>query len=312
MCDGTAVRKRFVKIHGNQARAHSDEASALTRSNLRGDFNAWGARFANRLVTCRRTGSRCGPTILQRCGLCLRPCAMRRARGRRPSGWRWSLSLRSTAAVAPRAAASPWPPPAASAPAPWPRSRARPASAPGPCRPAGCSSTSAPWRSSGSSRMPRSAGRSPPRPPTATPTAGSSPQPPRPPALLLARLVPRPLDAAVWVLCAAALPLVAYALQQRAHGVFFQTSPRLQGVLGYPNALGAYAALTAPGALWLASTPVASAARRAARRCRCSCSRSVSRPRAADCWPRSSAAASGWRSAIGARRQAPRCSSCSP
>ncbi|MDX6486342.1 MAG: hypothetical protein QOF43_1495, partial [Gaiellaceae bacterium] len=52
------------------------------------------------------------------------------------------------------------------------------------------------------------------------------------------------------------LPLVAYALQQRAHGVFFQTSPRLQGVLGYPNALGAYAALTAPGALWLASGPV--------------------------------------------------------
>ncbi|HEY3613278.1 MAG TPA: hypothetical protein VGK92_06205 [Gaiellales bacterium] len=72
--------------------------------------------------------------------------------------------------------------------------------------------------------------------------------------LWLARLLPRPLEAAVWVLCAAALPLIAYAIQQRAHGVFFQTSPRLQGVLGYPNAIGAYAALTAPGALWLASS----------------------------------------------------------
>src|SRR4029079_15178560 len=43
----------------------------------------------------------------------------------------------------------------------------------------------------------------------------------------------------------------AYAIQQRAHGEFFQTSPRLQGVLGYPNAIGAYAALAAPAALWL-------------------------------------------------------------
>ena len=51
------------------------------------------------------------------------------------------------------------------------------------------------------------------------------------------------------------LPLIAYAIQQRAHGVFFQTSPRLQGVLGYPNAIGAYAALAAPRALWLASSP---------------------------------------------------------
>ena len=73
--------------------------------------------------------------------------------------------------------------------------------------------------------------------------------------LLLARRLRRPLEAAVWVLCAAALPLVAYAIQQRVHGVFFQTSPRLQGVLGYPNAIGAYAALAAPGALWLASAP---------------------------------------------------------
>ena len=64
----------------------------------------------------------------------------------------------------------------------------------------------------------------------------------------------RPLEGAVWVLCAAALPFVAYAIQQRTHGVFFQTSPRLQGVLGYPNALGAYAALAAPAALWLASS----------------------------------------------------------
>ncbi len=72
---------------------------------------------------------------------------------------------------------------------------------------------------------------------------------------LLAGLLRRPLESAVWVLCAAALPLVAYAIQQRAHGVFFQTSPRLQGVLGYPNAIGAYAALTAPAALWLASAP---------------------------------------------------------
>jgi hypothetical protein len=70
---------------------------------------------------------------------------------------------------------------------------------------------------------------------------------------LLAGLLRRPLESAVWVLCAAALPLVAYAIQQRAHGVFFQTSPRLQGVLGYPNAIGAYAALAAPAALWLAS-----------------------------------------------------------
>ena len=73
--------------------------------------------------------------------------------------------------------------------------------------------------------------------------------------VLLANLLRRPLEAAVWVLCAAALPLVAYAIQQRAHGVFFQTSPRLQGVLGYPNAIGAYAALAAPAALWLASSP---------------------------------------------------------
>ena len=58
----------------------------------------------------------------------------------------------------------------------------------------------------------------------------------------------------MWVLCAASLPLIAYAIQQRAHGEFFQTSPRLQGVLGYPNAIGAYAALAAPAALWLASS----------------------------------------------------------
>ena len=73
--------------------------------------------------------------------------------------------------------------------------------------------------------------------------------------VLLARLLRRPLEAAVWVLCAASLPLIAYAIQQRAHGEFFQTSPRLQGVLGYPNAIGAYAALAAPAALWLASAP---------------------------------------------------------
>ena len=72
---------------------------------------------------------------------------------------------------------------------------------------------------------------------------------------LLAGLLRRPLESAVWVLCAASLPLVAYAIQQRADGVFFQTSPRLQGVLGYPNAIGAYAALAAPAALWLASSP---------------------------------------------------------
>jgi O-antigen ligase len=71
--------------------------------------------------------------------------------------------------------------------------------------------------------------------------------------VLLAGLLRRPLEAAAWVLCIAALPLIAYAIQQRAHGVFFQTSPRLQGVLGYPNAIGAYAALAAPAALWLAS-----------------------------------------------------------
>jgi len=73
--------------------------------------------------------------------------------------------------------------------------------------------------------------------------------------VVLAGLLRRPLEAAVWVLCAASLPLIAYAIQQRAHGEFFQTSPRLQGVLGYPNAIGAYAALAAPGALWLASAP---------------------------------------------------------
>ena len=72
---------------------------------------------------------------------------------------------------------------------------------------------------------------------------------------LLAGLLRRPLESAAWVLCAASLPLVAYAIQQRADGVFFQTSPRLQGVLGYPNAIGAYAALAAPAALWLASSP---------------------------------------------------------
>ena len=74
-------------------------------------------------------------------------------------------------------------------------------------------------------------------------------------ATVLAGLLRRPLEAAVWVLCAASLPLIAYAIQQRAHGEFFQTSPRLQGVLGYPNAIGAYAALAAPAALWLASSP---------------------------------------------------------
>ncbi len=79
---------------------------------------------------------------------------------------------------------------------------------------------------------------------------------------LLACLLRRPLESAVWVLCAASLPLVAYAIEQRADGVFFQTSPRLQGVLGYPNAIGAYAALAAPAALWLASSP--QRARRAA------------------------------------------------
>ena len=79
---------------------------------------------------------------------------------------------------------------------------------------------------------------------------------------LLAGLLRRPLESAVWVLCAASLPLVAYAIEQRADGVFFQTSPRLQGVLGYPNAIGAYAALAAPAALWLASSPLR--ARRAA------------------------------------------------
>jgi O-antigen ligase len=73
--------------------------------------------------------------------------------------------------------------------------------------------------------------------------------------VLLAGLLRRPLETAAWVLCAAALPLVAYAIEQRADGVFFQTSPRLQGVLGYPNAIGAYAALAAPAALWLASSP---------------------------------------------------------
>ena len=72
---------------------------------------------------------------------------------------------------------------------------------------------------------------------------------------LLAGLLRRPLESAAWVLCAASLPLVAYAVQQRVDGVFFQTSPRLQGVLGYPNAIGAYAALAAPAALWLASSP---------------------------------------------------------
>jgi O-Antigen ligase len=80
--------------------------------------------------------------------------------------------------------------------------------------------------------------------------------------VVLASLLRRPLEAAVWVLCAASLPFIAYALQQRVHGEFFQTSPRLQGVLGYPNAIGAYAALAAPGALWLASAP--QRARRAA------------------------------------------------
>jgi hypothetical protein len=73
--------------------------------------------------------------------------------------------------------------------------------------------------------------------------------------VLLANLLRRPLEGAIWVLCAASLPLVAYAIEQRADGVFFQTSPRLQGVLGYPNAIGAYAALAAPAALWLASAP---------------------------------------------------------
>ncbi|HET6174337.1 MAG TPA: O-antigen ligase family protein [Gaiellales bacterium] len=72
--------------------------------------------------------------------------------------------------------------------------------------------------------------------------------------VVVAGLLRRPLEAAVWVLCAASLPLIAYGIQQRAHGEFFQTSPRLQGVLGYPNAIGAYAALAAPGALWLASS----------------------------------------------------------
>ena len=72
---------------------------------------------------------------------------------------------------------------------------------------------------------------------------------------LLAALLRRPLEAAVWVLCAASLPFIAYAIQQRARGEIFQTSPRLQGALGYPNAIGAYAALAAPGALWLASAP---------------------------------------------------------
>ena len=73
------------------------------------------------------------------------------------------------------------------------------------------------------------------------------------------------------------LPLVAYAIQQRAHGVFFQTSPRLQGVLGYPNAIGAYAALTAPGALWLASSHAPPAPRRGLRDARAA--RARARPR---------------------------------
>ena len=110
------------------------------------------------------------------------------------------------------------------------------------------------------------------------------PRPPRPAASCSRGLLRRPLESAVWVLCAASLPLVAYAIQQRAHGVFFQTSPRLQGVLGYPNAIGAYAALAAPArALARELAAARRAAPPAAARSRCSCSASGSPPRAAAC-----------------------------
>ena len=130
---------------------------------------------------------------------------------------------------------------------------------------------------------------------------------------LLAGLLRRPLESAVWVLCAAALPLVAYAIEQRADGVFFQTSPRLQGVLGYPNAIGAYAALAAPAALWLASSP-----QRARRVAGCGTLALLVLGLALRLLARrharrgASAAPPGSPSASGAPRPARRCSRCSP
>ena len=159
------------------------------------------------------------------------------------------------------AAASRWRPRVAWAPA---RSRQWPlpaACATGRRRRVACSSTSALWRQSalvsyasiGWSLTPQTSYGDANRWLVAAAAAACG--------VLLANLLRRPLESAIWVLCAAALPLVAYAIQQRAHGVFFQTSPRLQGVLGYPNAIGAYAALAAPGALWLASSRAARPAR---------------------------------------------------
>ena len=186
----------------------------------------------------------------------------RRARGRQPSGWRWPLLSRSKAGAAPRAAASRWPPRAASAPAPRPPSPLPPASACGHRR-RGASLVYAgalalvalvSYRSIAWSLTPQTSYGDANRWLVAAAAAAAG--------TLLAGLLRRPLESAVWVLCAASLPLIAYAIEQRADGVFFQTSPRLQGVLGYPNAIGAYAALAAPAALWLASSP--QRARRAA------------------------------------------------
>ena len=101
MCDGTAVGKCFVKIHGAGAaspdRGIGSHPFDLERfDTCRAPGVARPAEGPRRLPS--QTGSRRCPTILAMCGLSRRPCATRRADGRQPSGWRWSPSSRSAGA----------------------------------------------------------------------------------------------------------------------------------------------------------------------------------------------------------------------
>ena len=256
-----AVGKCFVKIHQRPGSPHPIEVSAVTLSTLSA-VRTHSPRSRAGVTPSSAAGTRRRRQVpgsarlsYPLCVLSVRPCVTRRARGRQPSGWRWPLLSRSKAVAAPRAAASRWPPRSASAPAPSPPSpppRASACWAPPPRRVlvyvgalalvALASYASIAW-----SLTPQTSYGDANRWLVAAAAAAGG--------ALLAGLLRRPLEGAVWVLCAASLPLVAYAIQQRADGVFFQTSPRLQGVLGYPNAIGAYAALAAPAALWLASSP---------------------------------------------------------
>ena len=233
------------------------------------------------------------PTILPWCGQSRRPGETRRAPGRQPSGWPWRRSSPSAARGAHPVAAS-----ALAAAGGW-RLRARGSGRSGACatgrgHPAACSSTCRAggvalvcYASIGWSLTLQTSVRR--RQPLAVAAAAAAC------GVLLANLLRRPLELGHLGAVRRRAAAVAYAIQQRAHGVFFQTSPRLQGVLGYPNAIGAYARWRRPAALWLAARaarPPRGGLRDALRR---SSSRSRWRPRAAGCWRRSSAVRRSWR-----------------